>query len=255
MSIPASTPTIQEKTDMSMTAQPVTDAAASTTPAYRLTGVTKTYQQKGRIVQALKGVDIEIDAGDFVTIQGPTGGGKSTLLQLLGALDVPTAGHVLIGETDLASASAKDLEHLRAREVGFVFQAFNLIPTLTAAENVAMGLEPLGLDRAEREARVADALARVDLSERSDHRPGELSGGQQQRVAIARAIAKRPRVLLADEPTGNLDEEMRDEILGVLEHLNGEGLTLVVVTHDSAVAKRARRRLRLDKGTVRDITR
>ena len=168
---------------------------------------------------------------------------------------MPTTGHVLIGDKDLATASAKELEHLRAGEVGFVFQAFNLIPTLTAAENIAMGLEPLGLDRAERDARVADALARVDLSERADHRPGELSGGQQQRVAIARAIAKRPRVLLADEPTGNLDEQMRDEILTVLEDLNAEGLTLVVVTHDSAVAKRARRRLRLEKGTIRDITR
>lgn len=229
--------------------------AAPAIPAYRLAGVTKTYQQKGRVVHALKGVDIEIEAADFVTIQGPTGGGKSTLLQLLGALDVPTTGHVMIGETDLAKASAKDLEHLRAREVGFVFQAFNLIPTLTAAENVSMGLEPLGLDKSERDARVADALARVDLSERADHRPGELSGGQQQRVAIARAIAKHPRVILADEPTGNLDEQMRDEILAVLDHLNAAGLTLVVVTHDSAVAKRARRRLRLDKGTVRDVTR
>ncbi|MCG7414994.1 ABC transporter ATP-binding protein [Microbacterium aurum] len=241
---------------MTMIDQTVTDAAATpTVPAYRLAGVTKTYQQKGRVVQALKGVDVEIGAGDFVTIQGPTGGGKSTLLQLLGALDTPTAGHVMIGETDLATASAKDLEHVRAREVGFVFQAFNLIPTLTAAENVSMGLEPLGLAPAERAERVADALARVDLSDRGDHRPGELSGGQQQRVAIARAIAKRPRVLLADEPTGNLDEYMRDEILAVLEHLNAEGLTLVVVTHDSAVARRARRRLRLDKGTIKDITR
>ena len=163
---------------MTMIDQTVTDAAATpTVPAYRLAGVTKTYQQKGRVVQALKGVDVEIAAGDFVTIQGPTGGGKSTLLQLLGALDTPTAGHVMIGETDLATASAKDLEHVRAREVGFVFQAFNLIPTLTAAENVSMGLEPLGLASAERAERVADALARVDLSDRGDHRPGELSGG------------------------------------------------------------------------------
>ncbi|WP_431801764.1 ABC transporter ATP-binding protein [Microbacterium sp. bgisy203] len=233
-----------------------TDAAAhAAQPAYRLRGVGRTYRQKGREVRALENVDLEIDAGDFVTIQGPTGGGKSTLLQLLGALDVPTTGHVLIDGTDLADASAGTLERVRAHDVGFVFQAFNLIPTLTAAENVDMGLEPLGLDREERRRRVADALARVDLTERADHRPGELSGGQQQRVAIARAIAKRPRVLLADEPTGNLDEQMRDEILAVLEGLNAEGLTLVVVTHDSAVARRARRRLRLEKGVVRDITR
>ncbi|MBN9213392.1 MAG: peptide ABC transporter ATP-binding protein [Microbacterium sp. SCN 70-200] len=241
---------------MTMIDESVADAtSAPTVPAYRLAGVTKTYQQKGRVVQALKGVDVEIATGDFVTIQGPTGGGKSTLLQLLGALDVPTSGHVMIGDTDLAKASAKVLEQVRAREIGFVFQAFNLIPTLTAAENVSMGLEPLGLDAAERETRVREALEHVGLSDRGDHRPGELSGGQQQRVAIARAIAKRPRVLLADEPTGNLDESMRDEILAVLERLNAEGLTLVMVTHDSAVAKRARRRLRLDKGTIRDITR
>lgn len=234
---------------------PAEPAATPDLPAYRLASVTKTYSAKGRVVQALKGVDLEIAPGEFVTIQGPTGGGKSTLLQLLGALDTPTAGHVMVGDTDLATASATDLEHVRAREIGFVFQAFNLIPTLTAAENVDMGLEPLGLDRAERATRVADALERVGLAERADHRPGELSGGQQQRVAIARAIAKRPRVLLADEPTGNLDESMRDDILAVLEQLGADGLTLIVVTHDSAVARRAGRRLRLDKGTVRDITR
>ncbi|MCT9820587.1 ABC transporter ATP-binding protein [Microbacterium sp. W1N] len=232
------------------------DAVAAPAPAaYRLTGVVKTYQQKGRIVKALTGIDVEIAQGDFVTIQGPTGGGKSTLLQLLGALERPTAGHVVIGDTDLATASAGQLERVRATEIGFVFQGFNLIPTLTAAENVDMGLEPAGLEATERAERVRDALERVGLADRADHRPGELSGGQQQRVAIARAIAKRPRVLLADEPTGNLDEHMRDEILGVLEQLGAEGLTLVVVTHDSAVARRARRRLRLDRGSIRDITR
>jgi putative ABC transport system ATP-binding protein len=224
-------------------------------PIYRLAGVTRTYQQKGRLVKALTGVDLEITAGDFVTIQGPTGGGKSTLLQLLGALDRPSAGSVLLGDTDIATASNAQLGRLRAQEIGFVFQGFNLIPTLTAHENVDMALEPLGLTKDERSARVLEALTHVDLADRADHRPGELSGGQQQRVAIARAIVKRPRVLLADEPTGTLDESMRDEILAVLETLNAEGLTLIVVTHDSAVARRARRRLRLDKGTVRDITR
>ncbi|WP_345803219.1 ABC transporter ATP-binding protein [Microbacterium sp. AZCO] len=223
-------------------------------PAYRLTGVTRTYQQKGRIVKALTGVDLEIAAGDFVTIQGPTGGGKSTLLQLLGALDRPSTGSVILGDTDIATASNAQLGRLRAEEIGFVFQGFNLIPTLTAHENVDMALEPLGLPGSERRERVTEALTHVGLADRADHRPGELSGGQQQRVAIARAIVKRPRVLLADEPTGNLDESMRDEILAVLETLNAEGLTLLVVTHDSAVARRARRRLRLERGTVRDIT-
>ncbi len=236
-----------------------TDAAAATPAepavAYRLAGVTKTYQQKGRIVKALAGVDVEIAQGDFVTIMGPTGGGKSTLLQLLGALDRPTSGSVVLGGTDIATASNSALGRLRAEEIGFVFQGFNLIPTLTAHENVEMGLEPLGLSKQERAERVIEALTHVGLAERADHRPGELSGGQQQRVAIARAIAKRPRVLLADEPTGNLDESMRDEILTLLERLNAEGLTLIVVTHDSAVARRASRRLRLEKGAVRDITR
>ncbi|MFG6401936.1 ABC transporter ATP-binding protein [Microbacterium sp. P04] len=224
-------------------------------PLYRLREVTRLYRQRDRVVTALAGIDLDIEEGDFVTIQGPTGGGKSTLLQVLGALDRPTAGSVRLGEVDIATASNAQLGEIRAAEIGFVFQGFNLIPTLTAAENVNMGLEPLGLERAERAARVADALAQVGLADRADHRPGELSGGQQQRVAIARAIAKHPRVLLADEPTGNLDERMRDEILGVLQALNAEGLTLIVVTHDSAVAARARRRLRLERGTVRDITR
>ena len=232
-----------------------TNAVAVAPPAYRLLGVTKTYRQKERTVHALAGIDLEIAQGDFVTIQGPTGGGKSTLLQLLGALERPTSGHVLVGDTDLAQASPSTLSEVRAREIGFVFQGFNLIPTLSAAENVDMGLEPLHLARGERTARVSDALARVGLADRATHRPGELSGGQQQRVAIARAIAKRPRVLLADEPTGNLDEAMRDEIMAVLEGLCAEGLTLIVVTHDSAVARRAHRRLRLDKGHVKDITR
>ena len=224
-------------------------------PIYRLAGVTRTYRQRERVVNALAGVDLEIEQGDFVTIQGPTGGGKSTLLQLLGALDRPTAGSVRLGQVDVAAASNAEIGRLRAAEIGFVFQGFNLIPTLTAAENVDMGLEPLGLGRDERATRVAVALEQVGLADRADHRPGELSGGQQQRVAIARAVAKRPRVLLADEPTGNLDERMRDEILSVLEGLNAAGLTLIVVTHDSAVAARARRRLRLDRGKVTDITR
>jgi putative ABC transport system ATP-binding protein len=242
--------------NMTMIDTPFAGTADAASPAiYRLNGVTRTYQQRGRIVHALAGVDLEIAEGDFVAIQGPTGGGKSTLLQLLGALDKPTSGSVALGGTDIASASSADLGRLRAEEIGFVFQGFNLIPTLTAHENVDMALEPQALTKTDRAARVEEALAHVGLADRADHRPGELSGGQQQRVAIARAIVKRPRVLLADEPTGNLDESMRDEILAVLEKLNAEGLTLIVVTHDSAVAQRARRRLRLDKGTVRDITR
>ncbi|KQQ66318.1 peptide ABC transporter ATP-binding protein [Microbacterium sp. Leaf320] len=222
---------------------------------YRAQDVTRTYSQKGRTVKALTGIDLTIHPGEFVTIQGPTGGGKSTLLQMLGALDKPSSGSLKLGDIELASASARELSRIRAEEIGFVFQGFNLIPTLTAAENVHMALEPTDLSRTERVTRVAEALAHVGLADRGDHLPTELSGGQQQRVAIARAIVKRPRVLLADEPTGNLDESMRDEILALLEGLCAEGITMIVVTHDSAVARRATRRLRLVKGTVQDITR
>lgn len=249
------TPATKERTTtMSMTTTAGTSIREQLPAAiYRLEKVTRVYPQKNRRIQALGGVDVEIREGDFVTIQGPTGGGKSTLLQLLGALDRPTSGVVRLGETDLATATNTQLGLVRAREVGFVFQGFNLIPTLTAYENVDMGLEPLGLTAAQRREKVTEALAQVGLADRADHRPGELSGGQQQRVAIARAIAKRPRVLLADEPTGNLDEHMRDEILTLLEGLNRDGLTLIVVTHDSAVARRAHRRLRLEKGSVREL--
>jgi putative ABC transport system ATP-binding protein len=231
----------------------VPSEAPSTRPVYRLTGVTKTYTKRGQPVPALTGVDLQIDPGDIVTIQGPTGGGKSTLLQLLGGLDRPTAGEILLGADDLATAAPAQLGRLRAHELGFIFQGFNLIPTLTAAENVDTGLEPLGLSRAERQTRVDEALAHVGLADRGDHRPAELSGGQQQRVAIARAIVKRPKVLLADEPTGNLDEHTRDDILALLFGLADEGLTLIIVTHDSAVAARAGRRLRLARGTVTEL--
>ncbi|CAH0186790.1 putative ABC transporter ATP-binding protein YknY [Microbacterium sp. Bi121] len=250
------TPEQNGQTTMTDTATTMAAAPRAERPSvYRLEGATRTYSQKDRIVKALTGVDLEIQEGEFVSIQGPTGGGKSTLLQLLGALDRPSSGSVHLGDVELATASSAQLNRLRSEEIGFVFQGFNLIPTLTAAENVDMALEMARLDREERRRRVAQALEHVNLADRGDHRPSELSGGQQQRVAIARAIVKRPRVLLADEPTGNLDEGMRDEILVLLETLCAEGLTLIVVTHDSAVAGRATRRLRLAKGVVTDITR
>ena len=233
-------------------ADPTADPAAAP-PIYVLRGVERTYRTGTQTVRALRGIDMEVAAGEFVTIQGPTGGGKSTLLQLLGALDSPTSGSLLLGGIDLGAASRAELTRIRAERIGFVFQSFNLIPTLTAIQNVDTALEGRGIPRTERDRRTAEALARVGLADRGDHRPGELSGGQQQRVAIARAIVAEPRVLLADEPTGNLDEAMRDEILALLEALNAEGLTIVAVTHDSAVARRAHRRLRLSDGTIREI--
>ncbi|NYF08886.1 putative ABC transport system ATP-binding protein [Leifsonia sp. AK011] len=220
---------------------------------YTLTNVSKSYQQGKRTVNALKNVSLEIPSGQLVAIQGPTGGGKSTLLQLLGALERPTKGSVGLSGNELSSMPDGQLAGIRAQQIGFVFQGFNLIPTLTAQENVETALEPLRVPAAERRERAAAALASVGLGDRGSHRPAELSGGQQQRVAIARALVKNPEVLLADEPTGNLDEETRDDIMELLEGLwRDQGLTLVVVTHDSAVARRAQRRLHIKQGTLTD---
>jgi putative ABC transport system ATP-binding protein len=216
---------------------------------YRLTDVTKTYTQGKRQVRALDSVTLEIADGDYVAIQGQTGGGKSTLLQMLGALDTATSGSVELAGKDLGTLGNGALGRVRAEEIGFVFQSFNLIPTLTAQENVETALAPLGVPAADRRARAAAALESVGLGERGTHLPSELSGGQQQRVAIARALVKEPKVLLADEPTGALDEQTRDEIIALLEGVQAErGLTLVIVTHDSWVAKRAGRRVHLKQG-------
>lgn len=223
-------------------------------PLYQLAAVSRSYRKGDTTITPFACLDLTLARGEFVTIQGPTGGGKSTLLQLLGALDRPSGGTLAFEGIHLAELSDAKLTELRAQRMGFVFQSFNLLPTLSARENADTALEPRGLTREDRDARVAEALARVGLADRADHRPNELSGGQQQRVAIARAIVGGPHVLLADEPTGNLDEAMRDDILSLLEQLNREGLTIIAVTHDSAVAKRAHRRLRLADGGVTELS-
>ncbi|GAB2951917.1 ABC transporter ATP-binding protein [Streptomyces heilongjiangensis] len=218
---------------------------------YVLTGVTKRYTRGKDTVNALDGVDLTIADGDRLVIQGPTGGGKSTLLQMLGGLDKPSSGSVELDGTDLAGLSESRLTRVRSESIGFVFQSFNLIPTLSAQENVETALVPLGVKARDRRQRAAEALESVGLGERLGHLPAELSGGQQQRVAIARALVKRPKVLLADEPTGNLDESTRDEIMEVLEGLWKEhGLTFVMVTHDSALARKAPRVVTIRKGRV-----
>ncbi|HEV7185051.1 MAG TPA: ABC transporter ATP-binding protein [Leifsonia sp.] len=221
---------------------------------YTLTNVTKTYTQSKRNVTALNDVTLEIPDGQLVAIQGPTGGGKSTLLQMLGALDRPTSGTVQLESSSLSGLRDTKLAAIRATNIGFVFQGFNLIPTLTAQENIETALAPLKVSAEERKRRSAEALASVGLADRGTHLPSELSGGQQQRVAIARALVKNPDVLLADEPTGNLDEETRDEIMDLLEGLwRDRGLTLIIVTHDSAVARRAQRRLHIKHGQVKEV--
>ncbi|SER39280.1 putative ABC transport system ATP-binding protein [Streptomyces sp. yr375] len=218
---------------------------------YELKGVTKRYTRGKETVHALAGVDLTIPDGDRLVIQGPTGGGKSTLLQMIGALDRPSEGEIVLDGVDLAKLSEARLTKVRSENIGFVFQSFNLIPTLNAQENVETALVPLGVKPKERRERAAEALKSVGLGERLGHLPSEMSGGQQQRVAIARALVKQPKVLLADEPTGNLDESMRDEIMDVLHTLWKEhGLTFIMVTHDSSIAKKAPRVATIRKGKL-----
>jgi putative ABC transport system ATP-binding protein len=225
---------------------------------YRLAGVSKIYRKGGREIPAVCDLDLDIKSGEWLAVQGKTGHGKTTLLQLLGGLDRPTKGRVEFSGTDLAAAAESDIRSVRASSFGFIFQTFNLIPTLTAAENAEAALIPLGISHKSRRERVQSALDSVGLGDRAQHLPAELSGGQQQRVAIARALVKQPSVLLADEPTGNLDEDTRDEIIALLDALWRErGLTLILVTHDSAVARRAQRigLMRNGRLTVRQDTR
>ena len=209
---------------------------------YKLTGVTRLYQKGRRTVAAVQDLDLSIEDGEWLAVQGRTGHGKSTLLNLLGGLDRPTDGTVGLDGTDLGALRETQLTRLRAEKIGFIFQTFNLIPTMSAAENVEAALIPLGVSAADRRAKIAAALDAVGLADRAAHLPSEMSGGQQQRTAIARALVKQPTVVLADEPTGNLDQDTRDEIIALLERLWHErGLTLVLVTHDTAIARRAQR--------------
>ena len=209
---------------------------------YQLTDVTKLYTKGRRTVPAVRDLSLTIGDGEWLAIQGRTGHGKSTLLNLFGMLDRPTSGTIEFDGKDLTRLHEARASRLRAESIGFVFQTFNLVPTLSAAENVEAALIPLRFGSTERRRRVAAALDSVGLADRSRHLPSELSGGQQQRVGIARALVKEPRVLLADEPTGNLDEDTRDEIIDLLAKLwRDRGLTLVLVSHDSAVVRHAQR--------------
>ena len=218
---------------------------------YELTGVGKAYATGSQKVLAVSDVNLTVDDGEWLAIRGRTGHGKSTLLNLLGALDRPTSGQLLLDGRDLGRMRDAELTRLRATTIGFIFQTFNLVPTLSAAENVEAALIPLRCGIAARRRQVAAALDSVGLTDRARHLPAELSGGQQQRVAIARALVKEPKVLLADEPTGNLDEETRDEIIGLMEKLWRErGLTLILVSHDGAVTRRAQRVAVMSRGRL-----
>lgn len=212
-----------------------------------LAGVTKKYPGG---VAALRGVDLTVEEGELLAIVGPSGSGKSTLLHIVGTLDRPTQGSVAIAGHDVAALTDRSLSALRARHIGFVFQAFHLVPGVSARDNVAEGLLYSGLPRAERRRRAADALERVGLADRMRHRPHELSGGQKQRVAIARAVVGAPDLLLADEPTGALDSASGEAVMELLHDLNAEGATIAVITHDTEIARRLPRQVRIRDGRV-----
>ncbi|PWR08526.1 ABC transporter ATP-binding protein [Micromonospora acroterricola] len=213
--------------------------------------VSRTYQLEGVSVEALRGVSLTVQAGDYVALVGPSGSGKSTLMHLLGGLDRPTGGRLVIGGRDVNALSPPEMATLRNETIGFVFQAFHLLPRTSAVENVALPLVYRGVSARQRRERAAAMLGRVGLGHRLDHRPNQMSGGEQQRVAIARALVTEPTVLLADEPTGNLDSVTGAAVLELLERLNAEsGVALVMVTHDQEVAARARRRITMRDGVV-----
>ncbi|GLY00282.1 MULTISPECIES: ABC transporter ATP-binding protein [Actinoplanes] len=222
------------------------------TPAIVATGVSRTYHLDGLDVPALRGVSLTVAAGDYVAVVGTSGSGKSTLMHLLGGLDRPTGGTLLIGGRDVATLSPDELAALRNTTIGFVFQSFHLLARTTAQDNVGLPLVYRGIGRRERRARAAAMLERVGLAHRTGHRPNQLSGGEQQRVAIARALVTGPSVLLADEPTGNLDSTTGGQVLELLESLNAEGVAVVLVTHDREVAARARRQIVMRDGLIVD---
>ncbi|MCW2776562.1 MAG: transporter related protein [Frankiales bacterium] len=224
---------------------------ASSAPALEAVDVTRSYALDGVSVEALRGVSLTIAQGDYVAVVGPSGSGKSTLMHLLGGLDRPTTGTLRVGGRDVADLTEDELAQVRNETLGFVFQAFQLLPRTSAVDNVAMPLVYRGVKRLERRDRAVAALTQVGMGHRLDHRPNQLSGGEQQRVAIARALVGQPQVLLADEPTGNLDSRTGEEVMALLERLNAEqGVAVVLVTHDRDVAARARRQVRVRDGRL-----
>jgi putative ABC transport system ATP-binding protein len=220
------------------------------TPVVEAVNLRKTYMLGKVPVDALRGINLKVERGEFLSILGPSGSGKSTLLNLIGALDKPTSGKLLIDGVDVSTLNDNQLTDIR-RKIGFVFQFFNLIPRFTALENVALSLSIADVGKAEKQERAETLLENVGLKDRMSHRPAELSGGQQQRVAIARALANNPRFLLMDEPTGNVDSKTAKEVIALIKKLNAEGVTIIMVTHDSNLAKEAKRTLEVFDGIIK----
>lgn len=216
----------------------------------QLSGIHRHFQVGEQTVRALNGVDLSIRHGDYVSVMGPSGSGKSTLLNIIALLDQPTSGRYILNGHDVTRQSDDELAKIRRENIGFVFQFFHLIPRLTAAENIEMPLILAGMAGKTRRRKVQQALAEVNLLDRAEHKPSQLSGGQLQRIAIARAMIMRPSILLADEPTGNLDSKAGMEIIDLLETLNGQGVTLMIITHDSSIGERAARRIRIVDGAI-----
>lgn len=216
----------------------------------RLTDIQRDFQVGDQQVHALRDINLQVAAGEYISIMGPSGSGKSTLLNMIGLLDQPTAGHYQLDGQDVTTLSDEQQARTRREKIGFVFQFFHLVPRLTAAQNIALPLMLSGMNEKERNKKVAQALAQMGITDRAAHRPDQLSGGQRQRVAIARATVIGPAVLLADEPTGNLDSASGIEVVRILEQLNANGLTLLVVTHDEALGRRAKRRIHMIDGAI-----
>ncbi|MES2748542.1 MAG: ABC transporter ATP-binding protein [Bacteroidota bacterium] len=223
-------------------------------PLINITNIKRDFVLGSEIINVLKGIDLQINKGEYVALMGPSGSGKSTLMNLLGCLDTPTSGTYILNGKDVSQMHDDDLAEIRNKEIGFVFQTFNLLPRTTALDNVALPMVYAGYSKSERNVRATEVLAQVNLADRMDHQPNQLSGGQRQRVAIARALVNNPSIILADEPTGNLDSKTSVEIMGLFNDIHKNGNTVILVTHEEDIAQYAHRVIRLRDGMIESDT-